>query len=211
MPPAPPLRRRPQTTGFDPLVFWIQHRNKILLLAGLFAVALAAFAHFRIRPPRGATPPPRSFSPRPTTPDGFRKVIAEYPGHGRRGQRAPDARGKAARRKANSTNPRRRCAPSSKNIPSIQLISGAWTSIAANLEAQGKTDEALSTYQKVSTALREHLQRSRRAHGASAPPRSEGQNRRSPADLRAGDDAVSGQRRRAAGGAGNSATEEVAA
>jgi len=32
------------------------------------------------------------------------------------------------------------------------LISGAWTSLAANQEAQGKTDEALATFQKVSTS-----------------------------------------------------------
>ena len=35
---------------------------------------------------------------------------------------------------------------------SISLVSGAWTSLAANLEAQGKSDEALATYQKVSTS-----------------------------------------------------------
>ena len=36
--------------------------------------------------------------------------------------------------------------------PEHPLLSGAWTSLAANLEAQGKADEAVATYQKVSTS-----------------------------------------------------------
>ncbi len=39
-----------------------------------------------------------------------------------------------------------------EKYPEHPLISGAWTSLAGNLELLGKMDEALTTYQKVSTA-----------------------------------------------------------
>lgn len=147
--PSPASTTPPADTGFDPLVFWIQHRNKILLLAGLFVIALGAFAlseYVRRRTNNSA----QELFAAANTPEGFRKVIAEYPG--------TIAAGNAHLMLAEKLRQEGKLDESTATLrafvekyPKHPLLSGAWTSIAANLEAQGKADEALSTYQKVST------------------------------------------------------------
>src|SRR5437867_1814517 len=77
--PSPTTTTPPADTGFDPLVFWIQHRNKILLLAGLFVVALGAFVLSEYVRKRTNSSAQELFA-EASTADGFRKVIAEYPG-----------------------------------------------------------------------------------------------------------------------------------
>jgi TolA-binding protein len=150
MPPSPIPTTTPAETGFDPLVFWIQHRSKILLLAGVFAVALIAFALSEYVRKRTNTSAQELFATA-STPDGFRKVIAEYAG--------TIAAGNAHLMLAAKLREEGKLDESTATLrsfadkyPTHPLLSGAWTSIAANLEAQGKADEALSTYQKVTTS-----------------------------------------------------------
>jgi TolA-binding protein len=147
--PSPATTPSPADTGFDPLVFWIQHKNKIVLLAGLFAFALAAFVISEYwGTHRNASA--QELYAAASSGDGFRKVIAEYPG--------TVAAGNAHLMLAEKLREEGKLDESTATLrtfvekyPEHPLLSGAWTSIAANLEAQGKTDEALSTYQKVST------------------------------------------------------------
>ncbi len=148
--PSPTTTTPPAETGFDPLVFWIQYKTKIVLLALLLVVGLGTFAlseYVQTQKNNGA----RELFAKADSADGFRKVIAEYPG--------TIAAGNAYLMLAEKLRAEGKFDESSKELhtfiakyPQHQFISGAWTSIAANLEAQGKVDEALSTYQKVSTA-----------------------------------------------------------
>lgn len=144
--PTPP----PADPGFDPLVFWIQHKTKIVLLGGLLVVGLATFAiseYVRIKNKTAA----QELFANANSADAYRKVIAEYPG--------TPAGGNAQLKLAEKLREEGKFDESTATLksfaekhPEHQLVSGAWTSIAANLEAQGKPDEALSTYQKVSTS-----------------------------------------------------------
>ena len=148
--PSPATTTPPADTGFDPLVFWINHKNKILLLTGLLAVALAVggIAEY-VRTKNNAAA--QELFAKADSAEGFRKVISEYSGS--------NSAASAYLMLAQKLREEGKFDESSKELntfiekfPNHQLISGAWTSIAANLEAQGKVDEALATYQKVSTA-----------------------------------------------------------
>jgi TolA-binding protein len=141
----------PADTGFDPLVFWIQHKSKLLLLAGVFAAALAAYALFQFTSNKRAAAAQALLASAHSA-DDYRKVIASYAGT------APA--GNAYLLLAEKLRAEGKLDDSSAALhtfidkyPQHPLISGAWTSLAANLEAQGKAAEALSTYQKVTTTF----------------------------------------------------------
>jgi TolA-binding protein len=147
--PDPTTTTPPADTGFDPLVFWIQHRSKILLLTGLFVTALAVYAFSEIMRSRTNTAS-RQLLASAQSEEGLRKVIAKYP----RTVAAGDAHLLLAaklRDEAKLDESTTTLRTFLEKFPEHPLVSGAWTSIAANLEAQGKADEALATYQKVST------------------------------------------------------------
>ncbi len=143
--PTPP----PADPGFDPLVFWIQHKTKIVLLGGLLLIGLSTFAiseYVRIKKQAAA----QELFATADSAESYGKVIAEYPGTA--------AAGNAHLKLAEKLREEGKFDESTATLKNFtekhsehQLVSGAWTSIAANLEAQGKADEALSTYQKVST------------------------------------------------------------
>jgi TolA-binding protein len=149
--PSPTTTTPPADTGFDPLVFWIQHKGKILLFTGLFVVALAAYGISEYVRMKRTAAAEAQFANAKTVED-FRKVITDYNGT------APA--GNAYLLLAEKLRAEGKIDESSKELhtfidkyPEHPLLSGAWTSLAANLEAQGKVDEALATYQKISTSF----------------------------------------------------------
>ena len=149
--PSPTTTTPPAEPGFDPLVFWIQNRSKLLLLAGLFLVALATYAiseYVRDRRMAAAT----NALANAHTVEEYRKVTVDYSG-------TPPA-GNAYLLLAEKLRADGKLDESSAALhtfidkyPEHPLVSGAWTSLAANLEAQGKVDDALAAYQKVSTTF----------------------------------------------------------
>lgn len=149
--PSPSSTPQPAQAEFDPLVFWIKHQSKILLLAGLFVVALGGYAISQYVHNRRTTAA-QTLLANAKTADDLRKVISEFPGS------APA--GNAYLLLAEKLRVEGKLDESSAALhsfidkyPEHPLISGAWTSLAGNLEAQGKLDEALSTYQKVTTTF----------------------------------------------------------
>jgi len=148
--PSPATTTPPANTGFDPLVFWIQNKNKILLLVLLLVVGLGSWGISEyVRTQNNAAA--QELFAKADSADAFRKVIADYPGS--------TVAGSAYLMLAQKLREEGKFDESSKELhtfidkyPDHQLISGAWTSIATNEEAQGKLDDALKTYQKVSTA-----------------------------------------------------------
>jgi TolA-binding protein len=148
--PSPSPTTPPTETGFDPLVFWYHHQTKVLALAGLFLVAVAAYGVFEWSHMRTLAMSAEGLSAAKTD-DDYRKIISSYPG--------TPAAGNAQLLLANQLRNEAKFDESSSLLrdfidkyPKHELISGAWTSLAANQEAQGKTDDALATFQKVSTS-----------------------------------------------------------
>lgn len=147
--PSPTPSAPTADTGFDPLVFWIKHQSKILLLLGVFVVALGGYALSQfIRDKRNASA--QALLANAKSADDYRKVISDYSGS--------NPAGDAYLLLAEKLRAEGKIDESSTALHTFidkyaahPLISGAWTSLATNLEQQGKADEALSIYQKVST------------------------------------------------------------
>ncbi len=139
----------PPVTEFDPLALWIQHRQKIVIFVGVFLTALVIYfvSELMAAQKRAAS---AQLLATATDADGWRKVIAQYAGTAAAG----DAHLLLAEQLRKDSKYDESAAIARQFIdqyPEHPLLSGAWTSLGATLEAQGKTDEALSTYQKVST------------------------------------------------------------
>ena len=148
--PSPSPTTVPAETAFDPMVFWIQNRTRILMLIGVFAVALAAYGISELARNHKLDAAAEAFSTA-KTPDDLKKLISNYSG-------TPVA-GSAHLLLADQLRNEGKIDESTtvlrsfiEKYPKHEFISGAWMSLAANQEAQGKADEALATYQKISTS-----------------------------------------------------------
>jgi TolA-binding protein len=147
--PSPTPSAPAADTGFDPVVFWFQHKSKILLLAGVFVVALGGYAISELVHNKRDAAAEKTLTNAKSA-DDYRKVISSYSG--------TMPAGDAYLLLAEKLRAEGKLDESSTNLhafidkyPEHPLISGAWTSLATNLELQGKADEALALYQKVST------------------------------------------------------------
>ncbi|HEY3898572.1 MAG TPA: tetratricopeptide repeat protein [Chthoniobacter sp.] len=151
MPSSTTTTTPPADTGFDPLVFWFHHQQKILIFLGIVVVALAAYGISEYVGMRRNDAAQVQLSTAHTV-DEYRKVIAEYGGTPAAGDAylllAAKLRGEGKFDESNTA-----LHTFIDKYPENQMISGAWTSLAANLEAQKKVDEALAMYQKVSTSF----------------------------------------------------------
>src|SRR5260221_8864536 len=138
-------------TGFDPLVFWVQHRQKVQLLAGLFVAALLVYFVSEFARTKKLEAAARALAEAKDT-AGLRKVAGDYSGTAAAGNAhlllAENLRKEGKLDEAVTT-----LRAFIDKYPDHPLISGAWTSLAATLEIQGKQDEALGAYQKVSTTF----------------------------------------------------------
>ena len=148
--PSPTTTTPVEDTGFDPLVFWIQHKSKIILFTGLIVGALAIYGIAEYVSQKRAAAAQALYANAKTA-DDFRKVTSEYSG--------TVTGGNAQLMLADKLRADGKLDDSSAALhafidkyPEHPLISGAYTSLATNLETQGKIDEALATYQKVSSA-----------------------------------------------------------
>jgi tetratricopeptide (TPR) repeat protein len=148
--PTPATTTPTPEAEFDPLVFWIQHQSKILLFAVLFVVALGAYGiseHLRNKRIAAA----ESSLAASHTVDDYRKLISEYAGTAPAGD-AHLLLAEKLRAEGKFDESAAILHSFIEKYPEHPLLSGAWTSLGATLEAQGKVDEALGAYQKVSTA-----------------------------------------------------------
>ncbi len=141
----------PPKDEFDLLVFWMQHQRKVIAIASLLAVALLVFLAAEFLRIQKLTGSARALSTA-TDETALRKVLSDYPGTAAAGEAhllLAERLRKAGKLDEAATTLRAFIDKS----PEHPLISGAWTSLAATQEMQGKTDEALSTYQRVSTSF----------------------------------------------------------
>lgn len=147
---TPPTSPAPET-GFDPLVFWVQHRQKVLALVGLFLAALLIYLIAEIVRTRKLDSAARALAEAKDD-AALRKVASDFAGTAAAGD-AQLLLAEKLRKEGKLDEAVTTLRAFIDKSPEHPLISGAWTSLAATLEAQGKQDEALSTYQKVSTTF----------------------------------------------------------
>lgn len=148
--PTTPASPAPES-GFDPLVFWMEHKQKIVVLLGLFAAALVIyFSSEYIRVKKLASSAAALASAKDT--ESLRKVTTDFAGTPPAGN-AYLLIAENLRKEGKLDDAVAALRTMIDKYADHPLISGAWTSLASTLEAQGKTDEALSTYQKVSTTF----------------------------------------------------------
>jgi TolA-binding protein len=150
MPSSPATTTPVEDSEFDAHVFWIQHKTRILLFVGLVIAALAIYAATEYVGQRRNANAQAAYATAKTT-DDFRKIAADYSGTitGGNAQLILADKLRADGKLDDSSAALRAFI---EKYPSHPLISGAYTSLGANLESQGKLDEALTTYQKVSSA-----------------------------------------------------------
>lgn len=144
---TPPASSAPEE--FDPLVFWIKHKNQILMYTTLLIVAAALFVGYQMIQTKIRVNSEKALAAAKTAED-YKKVADEYP----KSAAAADALLLLADKlRADGKLDESNTALKSfiERFPKHDLISGAYTSLAANQEAQNKLDDALLSYKKVTT------------------------------------------------------------
>src|SRR5688500_4099201 len=77
--PSPATTTPPADTGFDPMVFWIQHKSKIVLLGALAVVCLGSWGIWEyMQQTRNAAA--QELFAKADNAEAYRKIVAEYPG-----------------------------------------------------------------------------------------------------------------------------------
>lgn len=148
--PTPdPKDPKSPATEFDLEAFWIQYRSKFLLGMCTIIVVLLGYGTYewtRAKTLNGA----EELLSKAKTEEEFQKIVTDYP--------TTNAAGCALLLLAEQQRKAGKLDESTKSIrsfmdryPEHPLISGGLTSLATNLEAQGKSAEAMAEYDKVST------------------------------------------------------------
>lgn len=140
---------QPEPVGFEPLLFWDQHKGKILLYAALLAVALISFAAYQMATQRKLAAAADQLA-QASNEEDYRRLIQKFP----RTTAAANAQLLlAAQLRAEKKYDESNAVLKSllDQTPDYSLADGASLSMAANYEAQGKTSEAIETYQQISS------------------------------------------------------------
>ncbi len=128
-------------------VFWDRYKKEVMILLILALVAVAAFGGYRLNIERRANAAASTLADAKTSAD-FQKVIAEYPDTPAGGSAylllADAQRNEKKFVEANAT-----LQTFLEKSPKHELAGTARLAMAGNLEALGKKDEALSTYQRL--------------------------------------------------------------
>ena len=136
--------------SLDREVFWDRHKTEVMVALIAIFVAVAAFGGYRFYSERRANAGANQLSTA-KTPSDFQKVIADYPntpaGASAYILLADSQKTEQKFNEANAT-----LETFLQKFPKHELGGTARLAIAGNLEALGKKDEALATYQKLATS-----------------------------------------------------------
>lgn len=131
-------------------VFWERYKTQVMIVLVAALVAVAAFGGYRIFSERRATVAANLLASA-KAPADFQKVITEYS--------STPAGASAYLLLADSQKNEQKFAEANatletflKKFPTHELVGTARLAMAGNLEALGKKDEALATYQKLATS-----------------------------------------------------------
>jgi TolA-binding protein len=136
----------PADTGFDPYLFWIQHKGKIMLYGALFVAALFIFGISQAVSAKKTAASTAALATA-TSVEDFQKIITDYAGT----PAAADAQLKLAAKLRDEKKYDEAIATLQKfstDHPTSPLISGAMLSLGATQELAGKLDDAMQTYQQ---------------------------------------------------------------
>lgn len=133
--------------GFDPFVFWMEHKNKIIAYASLLIIALLAYGLYQFVTLRKLAEARQLFAQAGTEED-YRQIVQKFPYTVTAGN-AMLLLAEKLRNEKKYDEAITVLRTMIEQYPDHPLIDRAWLSLAATQEAQGKTDEALSTYQQV--------------------------------------------------------------
>jgi len=135
--------------GFDPLVFWLQHKSKIIIYAILLVVAAVGFAAYEIMSQQRLAESQRLYA-QAATEDDYRNIVQKFP--------HTIAAGNATLMLAEKLRDSKKYDEAVvllqtmiDQYPDYPLIDTAWLALAATFQAAGKTDEALVKYQLTAT------------------------------------------------------------
>ena len=147
MPVAKELRTDP---ALEAQVFWFKYRREIAILLILGIVAIFAIAGYRLyRDRREATAATLFVAAK--TPAAYEDVINRY-GDTAAGASAYLLLADGQRNQAKYSEANATLVKFLEKFPQHELASTARMAMAANLEAMGKQDEALATYQQIASA-----------------------------------------------------------
>src|SRR5215210_4187279 len=144
---------QPDTTvphaGFEPQIFWEEHKSKVILYGALLLVALAIYAFYEYSSQQRVAAAGAALASA-SKPEDYRQIVEKYP--------RTIAAGNAHLMLANALRDEKKYDESAsllhtftEKFPQHPLAHAGWLSLAETLEAQGKTDEAMSTYLQVQT------------------------------------------------------------
>ncbi len=135
--------------GFDPLLFWDEHKQKVLLYGALLVVALIGYALYQVNANRRIAAAEAMFAEADTA-DEYQRVAEKFPRTVPGGD-AQLALGGALREQKKHDESAAALRKFVEQYPEHPLISSGWISLASTLEQQGKDDEALDVYRQVAT------------------------------------------------------------
>lgn len=135
------------TGGFDPLFFWEQHKKQIVIYAAVLGAGALAFGLYELDQQRKAGKAQELFA-RAGTATEYKEIIENYP----RSMEAGNAHLLLAEKLRDAKDYEGSIATLRDFMavqPNHPLIDGAYLSLAADLEAEGKTQEAIAEYQNI--------------------------------------------------------------
>ena len=147
MPVAKELRTDP---ALEAQVFWYKYRKEIAILLVFAIAAIVAIAGYRLYRDRREATAATLFS-LAKTPAAYEEVINRY-GDTAAAASAYLLLADAERKQAKYSEANTTLLKFLEKFPQHELASTARMAMAANLEAMGKQDEALATYQQIASA-----------------------------------------------------------
>jgi len=130
---------------FEPLVFWVEHKQKILTYATIVVIAIGGYGIYEFSTEQKAAESQALFASADSVTD-FQNVLKKYPGTRVGGNAALELADKLRQDKKYDE-----AVATLKEFiakyPQHPLLAGAWASLASTYEMQGKLDEAFDAYQ----------------------------------------------------------------
>jgi TolA-binding protein len=136
-------------TGFDPILFWQQHKTKVIIYGVIILAVVIGFAGYEFNREHALASARQALSLAKTGND-YRYLIDRYP--------STIAAGDASLLLAEQLRDQKKYDDAISVLkamidkqPKHPLIDGAWLSLAATYQAEGKSDQAIDTYHQTAT------------------------------------------------------------
>ena len=136
-------------SSFDPVVFWIQHKTRIIIYAAVIIVGLAGVLLYQLNARQKLVESQRIFA-QANTEDDYRQIIQKYPNSVVAGNSILLLSEKL--RDAKKYDEAITALQSMiDQYPTHPMIDAAWLALGTTYSAEGKADDALNTYQQVTS------------------------------------------------------------